>query len=127
MKFCKHTLSAGDETPKYYENGMLKEVYGSSINSSLINLWRYITQANTRLLKLDEREVDVEDADSCCNKLFDLSVEFWKEISICTLCFIYCAKYYAVRRKFKDLMKCFDNFFEIAYDKYFNERFNVYC
>ena len=127
LRFCKNTLSAANKTLKYYENGMLKEVYDPSINSSRINLWRYITQANTRLLKLDESEVDVEDADSCCNKLFDLSVEFWKEMSICTLCFIYCAKYYAVRRKFQESMKCFDKFFEIASDKSFNERFNVYC
>ena len=127
LKFCKDTLSAANKTPRCYENGMLKEVYGPYINSSRINLWRYITRANTRLLKLDESKVDVKDADNCCNKLFNLSVEFWKEISICTLCFIYCAKYYAVRRKFQESMKCFDNFFEIASDKFFNERFNVYC
>ena len=126
LEFCKNTLSAVDETPRCYENGMLKKVYGPSSNWTQIRLLRFITRANTRLLKLDESTVDVTDADSCCNKLFDLSVEFWKEISVCTQCFIYCAKYYAVRRKFQKSMKCFDNFFEMASDKSFNERFNFY-
>ena len=123
LEFSKKTLSGGDETLRCYENGMLKKVYGPSFNSTQIRHLRYITIANTRLLKLDENKVNVEDADSCCNQLFDLSIEFWKEMSFCTRCFIYCAKYYAARKNFKESMKCFNTFFEKVSDK----PFHVYC
>ena len=123
LELSKNALSAVDETSLYYENGMLKEVYGPSFNSTEIMLLSYITKANTRLLKLDKNKVNVKDADSCCNKLFDLSVKFWEEISFCTRYFIYCAKYHAAKKSFKESMKCFDTFFEKVSDK----SFHVYC
>ena len=123
LEFSKDALLAVDETSRCYENGMLKEVYGPSFNWTQIRLLRYITKANTRLLKLDENKMKVKDADSCCNKLFNLSIKFCEKMSICTRCFIYCAKYYAARKNFKESMKCFDTFFEKVSDK----PFYIYC
>ena len=127
LEFCKKSLIEVDESSKFYENGLLKEVFGPSSNLTRIRLLKCITQANSRLLKLDKNKVNAKDADRYCNELLNLSDKFWKEISACILCFIYCAKYYAARKNFKESMKCFDKFFEKASEKSFKIRFNVRC
>ena len=127
LEFCKSSLSTKTENTDIYENGMLKEVFGPSKIITRLVLLRSITRVNARLLKSTDYEVDVVDADKNCNDLFELSVENWKEISSCTLCFIYCAKYYAARNNFEQAVKCFDKFFEITSEESFKVRFNVLC
>ena len=127
LEFCKSSLSTKTENTEMYENGMLKEVFGPSELITRIVLLRSITRINARLLKSTDYEVDVVDADKNCNDLFEISVENWKEISSCTLCFIYCAKYYAARNNFEQAVKCYVKFFEIKSEESFKVRFNVLC
>ena len=127
LEFCKSSLSTKTENTEMYENGMLKKVFGPSELITRIVLLRSITRINARLLKSTDYEVDVVDADKNCNDLFEISVENWKEISSCTLCFIYCAKYYAARNNFEQAVKCYVKFFEIKSEESFKVRFNVLC
>ena len=127
LEFCQKSLSPENEITDMFENGMLKEVFGPSKLFTRLMLLRFITRVNARLLKSTVYEVNVVDADKACNDLFQLSVENWKEISSCTLCFIYCAKYYTARNNFEQAVKCFHKFFEIPIEKSFNVRFNVRC
>ena len=127
LEFCKSSLSTKTENTDMYENGMLKEVFGPSELITRLVLLRSIIRINARLLKSTDYEVDVLDADKNCNDLFELSVENWKEISSCTLCFIYCAKYYAARNNFEQALECFAKFFNITSEESFKVRFNVLC
>ena len=127
LVYCKESLKKLNESCEVYENGLLKKVFGFSSNSIRIRCLRYIAQANSRLLQLAENKVDVTDADRDCNKLLKLSDRFWRKIPACIHCFIYCAKYYAARKNFKQSMKCFDKFFKRASDESFKIKFDVRC
>jgi len=107
-----------------YENGMLKEVYGPSHNSSLVQLLKYVVRINARLLKKATPEFEAE-ADELCCQLIKLSVTYAKQISSCLMCLIYCAKYYAAKSDFTKALKCFDKYFEL--ESLCNPRFNVHC
>ena len=127
LEFCKRILLTKTKNTVMYENGMLKEVFGPSKLITRLMLLKSITRVNARLLQSADYKVDVLDADKNCNDLFELSAENWEEISSCTLCFIYCAKYYAARNNFEQAVKCFVKFFKITSEKSFKERFNVLC
>ena len=103
LEFCKSSISTKTENTDMYENGMLEKVFGPSELITRRVLLRSIMRINVRLLKSTDYEVNVLDVDKNCNDLLEISIENWKEISSCTLRFIYCAKYYAARNTCKQL------------------------
>ena len=112
---CEEYLKR-EENADVFENGLLREVNGPSTNDTKVTLLRYIVLINARInaSALDKESIEfVKLADRRCEELFKLSEAHAKTTRISIMCFIYCAKYYAIKGDFDQAMKCFDKFFEL--------------
>ena len=122
---CEENLQ-NQENTEMFENGLLKEVYGPSATDNRINLLRYIVRINTRMHeKICSDSDSICNADERCKELFELSVKHSETISKCSMCFIYCAKYYAVKEEMNEALECFKKFFELDSDS--DQRFHIRC
>ena len=122
---CEENLQ-NQENTEMFENGLLKEVYGPSATDNRISLLRYIVRINThRYEKICSDSDSIIKADKRCKELFELSVKHSETISICSMCFIYCAKYHAAKEEMNESLKCFGKFFELGFNS--DSRFHVRC
>ncbi|XP_076815971.1 uncharacterized protein LOC143461914 [Clavelina lepadiformis] len=119
-KKCVAVLDKGSHLFDMYEQGMLKEVYGPSHDSSRLQGLRNLVRIHARLAGKDNAS---SAGDSHCENLVKLA-EKMKSSSSATLCFIYAAKYYAVKKNYEDAIICYKKFFEHADPK---TRYQVYC
>ena len=125
LYLCEDHLK-NDENTEVFENGMLKEVHGPSATDNRIKLLRYIVRINTKIhKKICSDSNSIFNADERCKELFKLSVKHSETIRKCSMCFIYCAKYYAAKEEMNEALKCFEKFFELDSDS--DPRFHVRC
>ena len=123
LSFCEDNLK-NEKNAEVFENGLLKEVYGPSATDTKINLLRCIVRIYARLREKLSSDSNII-ADKRCEELYKLSVEYSNTISKCSMCFIYCAKYYAGKEESKKALKCFEKFFELDLNS--NSRYHVRC
>ena len=123
LSLCEEKIQ-NQENTKVFENGMLKEVYGPSANDTKIILLRNIVRIHARLHERSSSDINIT-ADERCKELFALSVAHSETINKCSMCFIFCAKYYASKRKLNETLKCFEKFFVL--DSNSESKFHVRC
>ena len=108
LNLCVDALSRKD-LMRVYENGVKKEDMDPSQHMfSRISLLRSLVRANARLEHLND--TNCYDKDHRCVELVELSWQNKKYTNSST-CMIYCAKYFAARKKYVDSMDCFRRYF----------------
>ncbi|XP_076815972.1 uncharacterized protein LOC143461915 [Clavelina lepadiformis] len=118
-KMCCKVLEKTMKLARMYENGLLKEVFGTSDITELQTL-RNLVRLHSRLLghkffvsiSQDELVNLQNDGDQFCTQLYDLAERFLNKSNAC-MSYVYCGKFYAVTGKFDKAIECFKKFFAV--------------
>ena len=130
LSFCESALERKETVEKVYENGLVKEMYGSLPIYKRIFVLKCIVRLSTRLIEL---AVQPDKADDYCKELLELSLENAQKITSCPSCIIYCAKYYfkkdlcCNKKNHKSSLYCFQQYFDLSVKTNYEPKFSELC